>query len=168
MGCLIDLTGRTFGRWKVLKRVRGSNPRVTYWLCQCSCQPVKQKSVEAHSLRAGISRSCGCLTRQAASSRSGPNSPSWKGGRYLMPDGYIRLTKRKGRSKLEHRDVMEKQLGRELTARETVHHKNGIRSDNRPENLELRYSVHGEGQSIGDLKAWAVEFLKLHAPELLK
>lgn len=68
----------------------------------------------------------------------------------------------------EHRYIMSEMLGRPLVAGENVHHKNGDRKDNRPENLELWNTTQPAGQRPEDKVQYAIEILSLYAPELLE
>lgn len=72
---------------------------------------------------------------------------------------------------LEHRVVMSDHLGRPLLDHESVHHLNGVRSDNRLENLELWSKSQPWGQRVTDKVAWAREILDLygdHQPSLTR
>lgn len=87
---------------------------------------------------------------------AGAGSPFWKGGRIVTANGYVNLWLDKSdpyycmtgttEYALEHRVVMARYLNRPLEPHETVHHINGIRDDNRIENLQLRIGAHGAGQ----------------------
>jgi len=91
------------------------------------------------------------------------------GKRYTNSSGYVVVgvpadypgakTNGKYGQILEHRKVMQDILGRPLLDAENVHHKNGIRSDNRPENLELWSRSQPSGQRVEDKVAWAREML---------
>lgn len=61
MPAFIDLTGKIFGRWKVLKYMGKSK-----WLCECSCANHTQRIVNGQALRRGDSKSCGCYNREIA------------------------------------------------------------------------------------------------------
>ncbi len=66
MSALIDLTGKTFGRWTVLRHVPGHGSG--RWLCRCICNT--KSIVQSKHLRTGRSISCGCLRTEQIVTRS--------------------------------------------------------------------------------------------------
>lgn len=89
----------------------------------------------------------------------GPGGPHWKGGKSIDTQGYVQVwvsnddpmiemavVSKGGSSKYipEHRLTMARKLGRVLLRTETVHHIDGNRQNNSPENLQLRQGKHGK------------------------
>jgi hypothetical protein len=90
----------------------------------------------------------------------------WKGGLIRHRAGYVMIRvpdhpRAPGNHGyvFEHILVMEEILGRYLLPDESVHHRNGIRDDNRPENLELWIRPQSAGIRAKDAVAWAREII---------
>ena len=130
-----------------------ARPSARRRFCSLSCAVRSRTGAASNAWKGGmITRSCeacgasfsrypstaarfcskGCVN----SSKIGRAGRAWKSGISVSRHGYVSLLM-PGGHRLEHRLVMEAVLGRPLRNGENVHHRNGVRSDNRPENLEL-------------------------------
>ena len=161
----IDLTGQVFNRWTVIRYI-GYRSGHASWLCRCECGT--EKAVDSNNLKLGHSKSCGCFRED--NYKVGEKHHNWRGGRQKASGGYIIIHRpehpnadKNGYVK-EHIFVMSQIIGRPLLKGETVHHKNGVRDDNDPSNLELRANAHGQGQRITDLVPYWKKMLELYEP----
>lgn len=125
--------------------VNGQGAR--YWRVPLSCSSCGKErfitDTEVNRTRRSLSTFCRvCFSKQSQKGKFGSASAGWRGGRHIR-NGYVYTYARghpnatKDGYVMEHRLVMESVLGRQLLSQENVHHKNGIKDDNRVENLEL-------------------------------
>lgn len=108
------------------------------FMCQCGCGKIGYSSSRKQKF---LNRSHAARYQMKNRNQWGENNPNWKGGitkhskgyKYKLNPSHPRATKTG--YVLEHILVAEKEEGRSLREQEVIHHINGIKDDNRPENL---------------------------------
>lgn len=160
--------------WWYVDQKTGYRCRAGLFICkECGEEFPRYKWLVKDSTKVFCSRKCSNkeTARIHKRTRTGENNPCWKGGRNYTDKGYVRVyqpehpySDKIHHTVLEHRLVMEQTIGRYLTEEETVHHKNGVRDDNRPDNLELWSGYHPPTQRVEDLVNWAKSILAQYDP----
>lgn len=118
-----------------------------YWDDGLSTSQIAEKlGITGTAVRSAFIR-FGIPKRSISESLSGSRHYRWQGGRSKVSDGYVELYMpehpRANRRKrvFEHIVVWENTHGRKLRKGEHVHHLNGVKDDNRPENLMAMSSL---------------------------
>jgi hypothetical protein len=125
--------------------------RKEYFYSLCVCGNIKRKE----------SKICKLCTVKIRRENAQGNKIKTKCGYILIRDNSHPNANKQGYV-FEHRLVMEASFTphRYLTKEETVHHINGIKDDNRIENLELWSTSQPKGQRVQDKIEWAKEILE--------
>lgn len=168
-------TGRTrFPKKEVVEKLRKTSPTIfgsMEYVHPSSAIPQKRCGVHRCHKYAVSKGMCDSHYREVLH-HGRVRSPAEKrapgGAGHLDRFGYVRMKHPvTGCQTFQHRLVMEEALGRQLLPEENVHHKNGNRSDNRLENLEVWVKSQPAGQRVPDLVEWAKKILSTYSPESL-
>lgn len=158
--------GTTFSKMTIVKEVERKQKTKRRFLCKCDCG--ETRGVNLISLTRGQTKSCGCSSKDWHRRHKGKLNPNWKGGERIESNGYVEVylpthpaSRQTGYVK-KHRWLMEQKIGRQLLSEENVHHKNGDKTDNRIENLELWNTSQPCGQRVEDKVAWAKKILEIY------
>ena len=141
-GCpnIIDMVGKKFGRLLVVSYSHLDSYRCAHWNVVCSCG--KNAIISGCSLRAGQTKSCGCLRNELCSERAkamvGELSPSWNKNRTdeerVADRSYLEYSE--WRTKVFERDNFTCQKCAEVGGNLNAHHIEGYSN-----NIELRTEV---------------------------
>jgi len=144
----MELTGQKINRFTVIKSVKIKGQKK--WECVCDCGGIRYHLT--YDLTSGKVMSCGCYNKELVRERmSGKNNRLWKGGVGVKNgNGYLEIKHGVNRGKLEHRIIYEQYYNIKLKPHQNIHHINGIKTDNRIENLELWDTSQPSGQRIED------------------
>lgn len=137
-----------FGNWTNFIKACGRTPRVSEFTNEARVNSIRARKGK----KGGNNKGGKILDRNGYVSVWMPNHPNCRSAGYLH----------------EHRFVMSEHIGRPLIDGENVHHLNGIRDDNRIENLELWTTQQPSGQRVEDKIEWAINFLGEYGYETIK
>lgn len=136
---------RPDGSWSEAGTLRVGDALVTNGTVMLECPVCRElREVDKYYAKRAWDKPCrACKHKQHSARMSGENNPAFKGTPFVDNDGYVRVwmpdhhrADNSGRV-YEHILVAEATYGGPITSEYHVHHKNGVKNDNRPENLEV-------------------------------